>query len=355
MLHEQESLLEWRYNVAKGLLARSWKPVAAIAGVALLRAFVQRQKMISLPGKVVLITGGSRGLGLALAEEFARAGTKLVICSRDETELARARMILSEQGAEVLTLPCDVTDVEQVQQMIDKAVTRFGQIDILVNNAGIISAGPWQTLTREDFEDSMNIIFWGTYNTTMAVLPQMTARKEGRIVNIASIGGKVSVPHLLSYSSAKFAVVGFSEGLHAELARDGIVVTTVAPGLMRTGSQINTTMKGAEHKTEYTLFTLLDTLSASSMSVKRAAKQIVNATRRGDAELIVTLQAQLLARLHGAFPGLVSDVLAFSNRFLPSGEGQGTSRHSGKESETPLSRSFLTSLGQKASQEYNEE
>ncbi|MHB8597417.1 MAG: SDR family NAD(P)-dependent oxidoreductase [Ktedonobacteraceae bacterium] len=312
------------------------------------------QKKLAIQDKVVLITGGSRGLGLAVAEEFAAQGAKLVICARNEQELQQAQKHFSPAKTAVLTVQCDVTDHDQVQQLIEKALNRFGQIDIVVNNAGIISAGPVRTLTREDFAESMNVIFWGTYNTSMAVLPHMLARKQGSIVNITSIGGKVSVPHLLSYSSAKFAAVGFSEGLRAELAREGIRVITIAPGLMRTGSHINTVMKGKTHRVEYTLFTLLDTLPFTSISAKRAAQQIVAATRRGSAEIVISIQAQLATRFHGLFPGTTADILSVVNRLLPSGEGAGTERHTGKESETPISRSFITALGQQASQRYNE-
>lgn len=333
---------------------RNWKLLATVAGIAVAGELLQRRKMIDLQGKVVLITGSSRGFGLAIAEQFALAGAKLALCARDEEELARARMQVSEFGTQVLAIPCDISDPEQVKRCVEQTTAHFGQIDILVNNAGIITAGPWQTLTRHDFEESMNIMFWGIYNTTMAVLPQMAARKSGRIVNITSIGGKVSIPHLLAYSSAKFAAVGFSEGLHAELAKDGIVVTTVSPWLMRTGSQVNAVIKGDQHRTEYALFTLLDTLPASSISVKRAAKQVVHATKRGSAELLITVEAQLAARLHGAFPGFVTDLLGIVNRFLPTSEEAGQESYTGRESESPLSQSFLTSLGQKASQDYNQ-
>ncbi len=339
--------------MATGFIGRNWKLLVGLAGVAVVRELLQRRKFIELQGKVVLITGGSRGFGLAMAEEFGNEGAKLVLCSRESDELERARTQLTEMGINsVLTIQCDVTDTEQVQQMIAQATEQFGRIDVLVNDAGIISAGPWNTLTRSDFEESMNIIFWGTYNTTMAVLPQMRTRGNGRVVNIASVGGKVSVPHLLSYASAKFAVVGFSEGLHAELAQEGIDVITVAPGLMRTGSQVNAIVKGDKNKEEYTLFSLIDTLPGSSIDVQRAAKQVVRATKRGDTELIITASAQILTRLHGAFPGLIIDALALSARFLP--KGKGTERHPGKKSETPVSQSFLTTLGQKASQKYNE-
>ncbi|GAC1467622.1 MAG: SDR family oxidoreductase [Ktedonobacteraceae bacterium] len=333
---------------------QNWKFFAVAAGLAIAGELLQRRKMIDLQGKVVLITGGSRGFGLAMAQEFALAGARLVLCARDKDELARARMQVSELGAEVLTIPCDISDPVQVKRCVEQATAHFGQVDVLVNNAGIITAGPWQTLTRDDFEEAMNVMFWGTYNMTMAVLPQMVERKNGRIVTITSIGGKVSVPHLLAYSSAKFAAVGFSEGLHAELAQDGIVVTTVMPWLMRTGSQVNALIKGEQHRTEYALFTLLDTLPVSSISARRAARQVVQATRRGSAELLITIEAQLAARLYGAFPGLMTDLLGIVDRFLPTSKASGTERYTGRESESPASQSFFTSLGQKAAHDYNE-
>ncbi|WP_218031946.1 SDR family NAD(P)-dependent oxidoreductase [Dictyobacter kobayashii] len=319
-----------------------------LVGIGIVGRVLQRQQKIDIQGKVVLITGGSRGFGLAMAEEFAREGARLVLCARDEEELLRAQSQIKQLGAEVITFPCDVAQPAEVEQVIAQATAHFGAVDVLVNNAGIISAGPWQTLTRADFEQSMNIMFWGTYNMTMAVVPQMRARKSGRIVNITSIGGKVSVPHLLAYSSAKFATAGFSEGMRAELAKDGVCVTTVVPGLMRTGSQVNTTMKGESHRIEYSLFTLLDTLPLFSISAQRAAQYVVQATKKGSAEIIITLPAQLLARLNGAFPELVAPLMSLSTRFLPSGDGKGTESYSGRESETAVTRSFITSLGQKA-------
>lgn len=315
--------------------------------------FIQRRGM-NLQGQVVAITGGSRGLGLAIAEEFAHQGARLVLCARDEEELNQAQQHLAQLGAKALTIPCDITDRQQAQRLVQQATEHFGRIDILINNAGIISLGPLQTTTRRDFEEAMNVIFWGTYNMTEAVLPQMLQRHSGHITNITSIGGKVSVPHLLPYTSAKFATVGFSEGLRAELAKEGIVVTTIVPGLMRTGSPINIIVKGAKHREEYAAFKLLDTQPYTSISAKKAAKQIVSATRRGSAEVVLSIQAQLAARFHGLFPGTTSDILGFINRFLPSGEDAGIQPHSGKESESPLTNSFLTELGQKAEQRYNE-
>src|SRR2546423_10198160 len=208
--------------------------VAAALGLGVAgNRFLQRLRAIDLTGKVVLITGGSRGLGLALAEEFTHQGTRLVLCARSESELERARQKIVALGAEVLTIPCDITDREQVQRMVDQAATRFGQIDVLVNNAGIITVGPLQAQTLNDFEESMAVMFWGSIYPTLAVLPAMVERQSGHIVNITSIAGKGSVPHLLPYACAKVAQVGFFEGLHARLARGGIYVFVGGPWLMR--------------------------------------------------------------------------------------------------------------------------
>lgn len=305
-------------------------------------------------GKVVLITGGSRGLGLALAEEFALQSGRIIICAREEPELEQARQHLAERGADVLAIPCDMTQREQVRHLVDQATEHFGRIDILVNNAGIITVGPIEAQTLDDYEDSMRIMYWGAIYATMAVVPQMLERKQGRIVNICSIGGKVGVPHLLPYTSAKFALTGFSEGLYAELKRKGIHVITVIPGLMRTGSPVNAIFKG-KHHAEFTWFDLADSLPLLSMSAQKAARSIVQATRKNKAEITLTLPAKLLARFHGLFPGMTMKMMSITDRLLPrEGKAEGLDRWKGRESETALSQSFVTSLGQRATQEYNQ-
>ena len=341
--------------MAAGFKASSWALAAGGIGLVLLGRKLMQLKGMDVEGRVVLITGSSRGFGLIMAEEFARKGARLVLCARNEQELARARQYLIQKGAEAIAIVCDIIDQEQVQRLINQATEHYGRIDILVNNAGIITVGPVTTQTLKDFQESMNIMFWGTYYPTMAVLPQMLERKSGDIVNITSIGGKVSVPHLLPYVSAKFAQLGFSEGLHAELAKEGINVLTVVPGLMRTGSHVNIFTKG-QHEKEYTWFSLLATQPFTAISARRAARQIVSATQRRDAEFIITFQAQLAVRFHGLLPGTTTRLLALFDRLLPrGGNADELERVPGKESETALSRSFLTALGQKAAKTYNQE
>jgi short-subunit dehydrogenase len=267
--------------------------------------------------------------------------------------LLRARLDLIRRGAHVTAVPCDITDREQVNEMVGKVLDNFGRIDVLVNNAGIIEVGPMEVMTLEDYEEAMKSHFWGPLYTTLAVLPQMRERHEGRIVNISSIGGKISVPHLLPYSASKFALVGLSEGLRAELKKDGVVVTTVCPGLMRTGSPRNATFKG-QHRAEYAWFSISDALPLTSMSAERAARQIVAACKHGDAEVVLSLQAQLAVKFHGLFPGLTADLLGLINKLLPEAGGIGTGRAKGKESESDASPSWLTTLNERAAESNNE-
>jgi short-subunit dehydrogenase len=198
----------------------------------------------------------------------------------------------------------------------------------------------------------MDVMFWGTVHPTLAVLPQMLARGTGKIVNIASIGGKVSVPHLIPYGCAKFAVTGFSEGLHAELKRFGIHVLTVVPGLMRTGSHLNAQFKG-NHEAEFGWFAVSGTNPLASISARRAAEKIVNATCANRAELVIGWQAKLLAGIHGVAPGLTQEVLAQVNKLLPKAAGS-MEKKAGHESQSAVTRSPLTALGKRAARRYNQ-
>jgi NAD(P)-dependent dehydrogenase (short-subunit alcohol dehydrogenase family) len=317
------------------------------------RVAVQRWREYDLRDKVVLITGGSRGLGLVMAREFAREGARLAICARDPEELERARAELTGSGARVLAVPCDVTERAQVNELVNVVRDHYGRVDVLVNNAGVIQVGPIEVMTIEDFDEAMRTHFWGPLYATLAVLPEMRKRREGRIVNITSIGGKISVPHLVPYSASKFAHVGLSEGLRAELQKDGVLVTTVCPGLMRTGSPRNAYFKG-QHRAEYAWFSISDALPVSSMQAERAARQIIAACKRGDAELTLSVQAQLAVLFHGLFPGLTADLLGLVNRLLPAAGGIGRLRARGKESQSAVSPSWLTALNEAAAQKNNE-
>lgn len=315
-------------NRREAAVKGSWLWTAAGAGLAAY-ALTRSLRERSLSGKIVAITGGSRGLGLQLAREFAAEGCSLVLCARGQAELRRARKDLEEGGTQVLTVPCDVTDQRQVDHFIDKANDAFGQIDVLVNNAGTIQVGPVENMELHDFREAMDLIFYGTLQPTLTVLPQMLNRREGVIVNITSIGGKVPVPHLLPYCCAKFASVGFSEGLAAEVASKGVQVLTVAPGTMQTGSYVNAQFRGDVVK-EAEWFSASETLPLLAMSMERAAREIVTAVKRGESELVMPASANLMARLHGAFPELSIAAAGWANRMLP-GPSRSTEKVSGLE------------------------
>lgn len=311
--------------------------VAAGVGAAVAASALLRRSGDDLEGQVVLITGGSRGLGLSLAREFASRGCRIAICARDVDELENARRDLQQRGAEAIAIECDVSDPAAVERMIDRTMGHFGRIDVLVNNAGEIQVGPVDSMTIDDFERAMKVMFWGTVYPTMTLLPHMKERGSGRVVNITSIGGKVAVPHLLPYTCAKFAAVGFSEGLHAELAKSGVKVVTIAPGLMRTGSFLNADFKGDAEK-ESAWFGVSSSMPGLTMAGERAARQIVDATARGTAEKILTTQANVLAKAHGVAPGLTSQALSLVDQWLlPQGRNQPAKRgHETQSLQSPL-------------------
>lgn len=325
----------------------------ALGAVALGKFLWRKMNEYDLRGKTVLVTGGSRGLGLVLAREFARNGARVAICARDEQELQHARSDLQSRGADVMAVKCDVTNMMEVEQMMNRIRERFGKIDVLVNNAGTIQVGPLEVMNHEDFEKAMSTHFRGPLNTILAVLPEMRERQDGRIVNIASIGGKIGVPHLVPYCASKFALVGLSKGLYAELRKDGIAVTTVCPGLMRTGSPRNANFKG-KHRDEYAWFSISDSLPVTSIKAERAARQIVDACKQGRAELIITIQAKIAVTIDALFPEISAEMLALVNRLLPEPGGIGEQSAKGKDSASTWSPSWLTRLTEEAAINNNE-
>jgi NAD(P)-dependent dehydrogenase (short-subunit alcohol dehydrogenase family) len=326
----------------------------AVGGYVAARMAARNARRISFTGKTVVLTGGSRGLGLVLARLFAAEGANIIISGRDGAELNRAREELQLRGARVIAQQCNVRLRTDCEALIRAAVENFGGVDVLVNNAGIISVGPLELMTERDYDEQMDVHFWGPLHTMMAVFPLMRARGGGRIINIASIGGKVAVPHLLPYCASKFALVGLSQASAAELRKDNIYVTTVCPGLMRTGSPRNALFKGQNEK-EYTWFVLGDSLPLISQSAESAARRILAACRHGEPDISTSLPAAIAARVHALAPWLSVELSAAANRFLlPRAGGIGAARLPGRQSENAVTRSPLTAMTQAAAVANNE-
>ena len=287
---------------------------AAAAAKTWIRSFGARP--LSLNRKVVLITGGSRGLGFALAKDFGSRGARLALCARDSGELDRACRLLASEGVECAAFPCDITDRTAIEPLIHSVLARFGEIDVLVNDAGSIQVGPYENFELADYERTMDLMFWAPVQLTFALLPHMRNRGSGAIVNITSVGGRVSIPHLLPYSCAKFAFVAFSTGLASELRQHSVNVLTVVPGLMRTGSYLNAKFKGQQTR-EFALFSLLGNTPGFSVAAEYAARTIRRALENRRLTCTISLPAKLLIALEALLPETTRSMMALSTGFLP--------------------------------------
>ncbi len=330
--------------------------LAAAAGVfgAVTAARIARsRRAISFAGRVVVITGGSRGLGLVIARQLAAEGARLCLLARDDGELSHAAAELASTGAEIMTISCDVRRRADVRAAVDTILERWPAIDVLINNAGVIQVGPLEHMTTADFENAMATHFWGPLHLMFEAVPSMRRRRFGRIVNIASVGGRIAVPHLAPYSASKFALVGLSDGVRTELAQYGIRVTTVSPGLLRTGSPVNAEVKG-QHDEEYAWFLTADSLPGLSADADRAARQIVDACRHGDAELTISMPARVAMIVNNLAPALVARMMILVNALLPgAGSEAGDVRKFGSQA-SPLVPPAVTVLTDRAAAANNE-
>ncbi|HEX4156810.1 MAG TPA: SDR family oxidoreductase [Acidobacteriaceae bacterium] len=297
-----------------------------VAGTALSTARALRPTQIP-EGAVVLVTGGSRGLGLAIANRFAHNNIRLVLAARDLSELQSAQQqILAQQShrrpEDFHLVAADLTNPADCRRLIDETFARFGRLDILIHNAGVIEVGPAELQPTEAFERAMQLHLFAAIHTTWAALPRLYQqeplpgwRRRAAIVNIASIGGKIAVPHLLPYTASKFALVGFSEGLHAELRRHKIRVTTVCPGLMRTGGEEHAQFLG-DQKAEALWFKLCAKTPGIATTPEHAADRIYRAVLHGCSEITITPQAWLAARFAGLCPNTTQLLNAFVNDYI---------------------------------------
>src|SRR5438105_2606370 len=276
-----------------------------LVGAALLLKSLRRNRAIDFRDRVALITGGSRGLGLLIARELGRLGARVVLAARDEQELARAKSELVDRGVAVAIVSTDLSTPAEAERAVNECIDAFGRLDVLVNNAGIITVGPFDHLSNVDFQEAMSIHFWAPLYTMQAALPYMRLNGGGRIVNISSIGGKLGVPHLAAYCASKFALTGFSQSVRAELARENILITTVCPGLMRTGSIFNAWSTG-RHRPDFAWMAFAASMPLMTIDGQKAARQIVDAAKHGDPELVITWPAKIAVAAAGIAPGLTA-------------------------------------------------
>jgi NAD(P)-dependent dehydrogenase (short-subunit alcohol dehydrogenase family) len=346
-----QAMKKWWNTFPGAVPGMFWVALGGIGLMAISKAIYARLTELDFKDKVVLITGGSRGLGLEMARILATKGAKLAICARTEEQLEAAVAEIRTMGANIIAIRADLTDPEQATNLIARVVAHYGRLDILINNAGVMLVAPENSLDISDYRKVMDSNLWSALYTMKAAIPQFRFQGEGRIANICSIGGKIAVPHMLPYSVSKFAMTGLSEGMAAELKKDNIHVTTVIPHLMRTGSPRNVSVKG-DHQGEYTWFKTAGSLPLLSQDSRKAAEQIVAAIGSGVSELVLTPIGRAITALQGIAPEAITAGARLANHFLP--QSLNSEVRKGYESESSSSEGFLTATTDEQAGKNNE-
>ena len=339
---------------AKRGLSFTSKLALMVGGVAVGLRYLRNRQAVDFNGRVVVISGGSRGLGLCIAREFAKEGAQLALLARDEDELATAKEQLEAMGAPVLTVVADVTDPHDDIAAIKRVIERFGSVDVLINNAGIIQVGPLEHMLDSDFKAAIDIHIWAPLRLTRAALPYLKRSGQGRIVNIASSGGLMALPHMAPYATSKFGMVGLSDAMRNELAKDKVRVTTVCPGPMRTGSHVAAKFKGQQAR-EYKMFKMAAVMPGA-VSAVGAARMIVDAARHGDPQLTFPLPILWGSILYRLLPNVAGVFLGYLTQFLP-GPTEGDAGNkilAGAQLEAQVATSKLTEPVDKAAVQNNE-
>ncbi len=328
---------------ALGMLLSGRRTGAMALGLAAIGMRLTPPETYTFKNKSVFITGGSRGLGFTLAEALMREGARVTIIARDAAELKRAGEKLEPiTTGEILVIRGDVTRPDVIGNALGQAVDRFGGLDVLINNAGTISVGPFEAMDQPDFDAQTNLQIDAVFNAVQEAIPYFRQGGGGRIINISSIGGLLPVPHMAAYCTSKFALTGLSESLAIELVRENIVVTTVCPGLMRTGSPIQAVFKG-EHEKEYAWFVIGDVSPVISVPVENAVRKILDAARHGDSRVVFPAVSRFGSLAHAVLPETFIFVMQQINRLLPKGTSH--IRKTGAESQGWLeSRNWYKSI-----------
>ena len=258
---------------------------------------------MNFENKVIVITGASSGIGEAAAEKFAKKGANLVLVARRKEKLEQVEKKLSKYSIKTMIQVCDVSDKEQVKQMSKKVIETFSKIDILVNNAGFVIYGKVKELSIEDIESQMKTNYFGTIYCTKSFLPYLLKQNSGHIVNVASVGGSFGVPGIASYCATKFAMLGFSEGLHHELHGTNVGITVVSPIMVRTDLFDHPSFKNfTKHAT------------GVSLSPETVANTIIKAANSSRLEIVVPSVVRIGIWFKQTFPFFINPIIGSAFR-----------------------------------------
>ena len=252
----------------------------------------------TIAGSRMLITGASQGLGRALALEAVKQGAKVLAAARNAELLGELTSEARAAGGSIHTVVADVTSAEDRRKMVEAAEQAFGGLDILVNNAGIGATGHFADVSFEHLRKIFEVNFFGTTETIRAFLPVLKRGNKPAIVNISSIAGKRGIPARSHYSSSKFAVQGFSEAIRAELAKDGVDVLIVSPGLTQTNFSKNMLEQKAKIQLDH----------MRGMTSEEVARATLRAIAKGKNETTLSLKGRLLVLVARFFPWVIDIV-----------------------------------------------
>lgn len=253
--------------------------------------------------KVVIITGGSLGIGKACALEFGRKGSKVVIAARNEHTLAKTEEELKQEGIDCISIQADVSDENDCKKIIQKTINTYGRIDVLLNNAGISMRAAFADLDLSVIRSLMDVNFWGTVYCTKYAMPELL-KSKGSVVGVASIAGYVGLPGRTGYSASKYAMKGFMDALRNENRNTGLHVMVACPGY--TASNIRKAALVADGSKQGE--TPLD--EDKLMTAEEVAKHIYDAVKNRKREIILTSQGKLAVWINKLFPKL-SDKLVY--------------------------------------------
>jgi short-subunit dehydrogenase len=254
----------------------------------------------NLTGARTILTGASSGIGHALALRLAEQGASVALASRSEQRIADLANAIRSRGGNAIVVPTDVTDPIQRARLIDQTLAAFGGLDVLVNNAGVGALGFFEDASEERLRQIMEVNFFGATELTRLTLPHLRGGRDAMIVNVASVLGRRAIPGSVEYCASKFAMVGWSEGLRAELARHGIHVLLVCPGGVETEFDVHLIERRTKSVGQ----------GRRRMSADRCAQLIVGAMRRRKNEIVITAEAKLVVWLNCLAPRLLDWGLA---------------------------------------------
>lgn len=252
-----------------------------------------------ISGSRILITGASQGIGKALAEAAAARGAKVIVCARKIDLLQEVAQQIRARGGIIEVVQADITNPQDRQRLVEAADKAFGGLDILVNNAGIGATGHFADCGPERLREIMEVNFFGLTETTRVFLPMLKKGNKPAIVNISSIAGKRGIPARSEYSASKFAVQGFSEAIRAELAKDGVDVIVVCPGLTQTNFSHNMIEQKA----------LVQLDHMRGMSAEDVAYYTLRAIEKGSNETCLTFKGKLMVLVSRFLPWIADIVV----------------------------------------------